>query len=757
MLRTAALYVLPAALIASAWVRLEDGGVGATGLGLLVLAALPAFARVWWARALAAAGVSLVAVETIYGVSIAEARPFDDERNFFGPVLAQFREGFLLFYDVPQPFAVAEYPLMHAIVLTATFGFALAAALAIGLRRPVIASLVLLVASVWPATLVSANDLARGAVTLAVVLSLLAFGGRHPTRALRPAAVAAVLLVAAAVGASTSEAVAKGAFVRWKDWDLYDKPAALVGVSYVWEASYGALEWPEQETTVLTVSGPQRNLYWRATTLDTFRRDRWVENLPVLAFAEGTAEISQFGDPLVPDRAYDESRWVRADVKVEALRDVHLVGPTMPVRYEGDVGVMHVSPGGVVTVPDGLGRGAEYAVWAFAPESKPQQLAEATSRPLDRATEETARRYLELAPGRTAPAFGSPGREERMLELFTGGRSAVLAPYFELYRRARDVVGEPANQYAAVVALEAWFRSEGGFRYDEAPPAPPADTPPLVAFALGHQRGYCQFYAGSMALMLRYLGIPARVAVGFTSGTPNEANTVWTVTDHDAHAWVEVWFPGWGWLPFDPTPGRGQLSSPYSFASGDRFDAAGAAGTFSDAGPGSFAERFNSLSEARVGEGRIPDVPGPNSYVPLVRERGESLLRLLVFVAGAAAAAIVLVKAVVRRRRFLTRDGRKLAAACRRDLADFLADQGIELPRSATPRELGVELHRSFAVDADAFVAALSAARYAPPRESRAAARRVRRELRAVRRRLRASLGVPRRLRGAVSLRSLAA
>ena len=76
--------------------------------------------------------------------------------------------------------------------------------------------------------------------------------------------------------------------------------------------------------------------------------------------------------------------------------------------------------------------------------------------------------------------------------------------------------------------------------------------------------------------MLRYLGIPARVAVGFSSGTWEDNG--WTVTDHDAHAWVEVWFAGHGWLPFDPTPGRGTLSATYTNAS-DSADAIRALGT----------------------------------------------------------------------------------------------------------------------------------------------------------------------------------
>ena len=89
-----------------------------------------------------------------------------------------------------------------------------------------------------------------------------------------------------------------------------------------------------------------------------------------------------------------------------------------------------------------------------------------------------------------------------------------------------------------------------------------------------------------MALMLRFLGIPTRVAAGFTSG--RYRNGVWTVTDRNAHTWVEVWFPRYGWLPFDPTPGRGELGADYSASSaafnpGDAADVA-----FGGAGGGGF-------------------------------------------------------------------------------------------------------------------------------------------------------------------------
>src|SRR2546423_4080994 len=68
-----------------------------------------------------------------------------------------------------------------------------------------------------------------------------------------------------------------------------------------------------------------------------------------------------------------------------------------------------------------------------------------------------------------------------------------------------------------------------------------------------------------MALMLRLLGIPARVAAGFVPGHYHDGT--WTITDHDAHTWVEVWFRDYGWLAFDPTPGRARLSGAYSSTS----------------------------------------------------------------------------------------------------------------------------------------------------------------------------------------------
>jgi hypothetical protein len=117
----------------------------------------------------------------------------------------------------------------------------------------------------------------------------------------------------------------------------------------------------------------------------------------------------------------------------------------------------------------------------------------------------------------------------------------------------------------------------------------------------------------------------------------------------------------------------------------------------------------------------------------------------------------VLAKLTLRRSRFFTHDPRRLAAACRREVVDFLLDQRIEVPRSVAPRELGRLLRRRVGIDASDFAEALGLARFGPEASAAAAAREARRELRSVRRGLRRTFPIGRRARGLFSLRSVVA
>ncbi len=331
------------------------------------------------------------------------------------------------------------------------------------------------------------------------------------------------------------------------------------------------------------------------------------------------------------------------------------------------------------------------------------------------------------------------------------GRRQPVSDHRVVYDTAKVVTAGQDTPYEATVALLSWFRGEeGGFTYTEQPPVELSKAP-LLSF-LETKQGYCQHFAGTMALMLRYLGIPARVAAGFTSGSYKSGSESWVVTDHDAHAWVEVYFPGFGWLTFDPTPGRGQIDAafdPYS----DRFDAREAAQLGSAfLGIPQVGERAALLEARESGAGGAT-----GRVTEVVSHRGTSIVALILGIALGTVLAIVLLKLVVRHVRLMRRDPRAIAAACRRDLAGYLADQGKDVPASATPRELGDVAAHAFNVDPGPFVAALATARYAPPAVAEPGAARARRELRRLRRALGRRNGLFRRLRGAVSLRSLTA
>src|SRR5690606_524884 len=122
----------------------------------------------------------------------------------------------------------------------------------------------------------------------------------------------------------------------------------------------------------------------------------------------------------------------------------------------------------------------------------------------------------------------------------------------EVVRLAREVTADAATPFDRAQALQEWFTDPAnGFTYSLS--VPQGNSGDLLVDFLEQRQGYCEQYASAMAVMLRSLDIPARVAIGFTQGTPDGAGG-WTVTSHDAHAWVEVRFDQHGWVRFDPTP-----------------------------------------------------------------------------------------------------------------------------------------------------------------------------------------------------------
>lgn len=123
---------------------------------------------------------------------------------------------------------------------------------------------------------------------------------------------------------------------------------------------------------------------------------------------------------------------------------------------------------------------------------------------------------------------------------------------------AHSLTSDQVEMYAQAKAIESYLRT---FEYDLGVSAPPEDTVDVADYFLFDlQRGYCDYYATAFVVLARASGLPTRFATGFVPGTWNAEEGLWTITEAEAHSWPEVYFPEYGWIPFEPTAGRPELA-----------------------------------------------------------------------------------------------------------------------------------------------------------------------------------------------------
>jgi len=123
---------------------------------------------------------------------------------------------------------------------------------------------------------------------------------------------------------------------------------------------------------------------------------------------------------------------------------------------------------------------------------------------------------------------------------------------------AAQIAGTASNDYDKAVAIERYLNTRYGYTL-QLLRTPVAD--PLANFLFVRKQGHCEYFASSMAVMLRTLKIPARVVNGFRSDEFNDVTGSYIIRAKNAHSWVEAYFPQYGWITFDPTPG-GQVGTP---------------------------------------------------------------------------------------------------------------------------------------------------------------------------------------------------
>jgi transglutaminase-like putative cysteine protease len=127
--------------------------------------------------------------------------------------------------------------------------------------------------------------------------------------------------------------------------------------------------------------------------------------------------------------------------------------------------------------------------------------------------------------------------------------------------RARQLTADAPTAYDKASAIRDDLLK---IPYDFFPPPQPPGSETVDNFLFVDRRGVCEQFATAMTVMLRAQGIPARLVAGYGAGEYNALSGYYTVRASDAHAWVEVYFPGYGWVPFDPTPGVEWRANPYT-------------------------------------------------------------------------------------------------------------------------------------------------------------------------------------------------
>ncbi|WP_045314247.1 transglutaminaseTgpA domain-containing protein [Lentzea aerocolonigenes] len=160
---------------------------------------------------------------------------------------------------------------------------------------------------------------------------------------------------------------------------------------------------------------------------------------------------------------------------------------------------------------------------------------------------------------------------KQALRLTPDSKNVVDAEYYkfdgveqQVVDLANKIVEGATNNFDKAAALTAYFGTVNGFKYDVKTQGD-VTKDALTDFVTKGKVGYCEQFASAMAVMARVVGLPSRVAIGFTAGVASADNSYRVISTEDAHAWVEIFFPNHGWMTFDPTPisdGRG-IVPPY--------------------------------------------------------------------------------------------------------------------------------------------------------------------------------------------------
>jgi len=272
------------------------------------------------------------------------------------------------------------------------------------------------------------------------------------------------------------------------------------------------------DTLVMRVraSAPDR---WRGQTFDHWDGHRWTTSPERPRPLRGPAPLDL---PIGPEDSLDDAAQELVQTFYVARPGPNLIfGAYVPTQlYFPDRGVFQLSDGTIRAGVE-LQQGAVYTVVSRRPPVTAARLRQSDT-PFPPPPSSFTARYLQL-----------PTTPERVRAL------------------ASSVTASAPTRYDKVRALERWMATHTAYSLD-APPLPPGEDA-VDNFLFVTRKGFCEQIGSSLVVMLRSLGVPARLAVGYAPGERNPFTGLYEVRASDAHAWAEVWFPGVGWQSFDPT------------------------------------------------------------------------------------------------------------------------------------------------------------------------------------------------------------
>jgi protein-glutamine gamma-glutamyltransferase len=693
--------------------RLQSPAIGSSELLVpLVLALVVAASALSGLRVLAATSVLWIVAAAALAGRTTPSRA--DPLAPFSTALEQLREGVDRFAGVILPFDPVAEPGLHRLVLAGSAVWLLALALVwVVAARP----LPTIVLGALPVALVSTEfPLPRPGLRIALLVALVVWTlGLERRVGSRPIiAFGTPLVLLALVGASLP-GLARASFLDWHAWGRgANGGGAATDVRYAWDQSYDGLHYTGEPVVVLRVRSP-RPSYWRVTSLDSFDGLRFEEHAPAARSAPAGSRA------MVEPRPSGRASGVR--VEVAALDEPYLVGAGNPVSFEVPAGTGGgtIDGNGVLRLLRPPSHGTSYAVSAVIADPTRAQLRRATPTPSEPDFD-----GLDAAPFAGAPRlppFGDP-RLARAAEASVASRPAWRAAY------AWGVRATAGAQTPYDVALMLEKKLRATHPYDGSSTLQANDPDALARWITSDAAGYCQMYSASMTELLRLLGVRARIAEGFVTGRYDPGSKTYVVDDRDAHAWVEAWLPGTGFVPFDPTPGRSlptQASSSSGFGTGPS-SSGGPAKTYADPATGARPTPAGT-SASSVGR-RASEIAGGDWL-----RRGMAIAIVLALLAAALALARL------RRAGPRARGPRAEVGASRAVLVARARRRGLSLPPGVTNGELAAALGADLEIDGRAWASAADRAAYAPADEAervlpalRAETRRLRRAIRASRR-----------------------